>query len=136
MFRIQTILFPTDFSDSSEHAFTLACTLAREHRARLIVVHVVPPFIATEGYVPPPSPTHSEEVWAEFRQLQDADPRVRELRVESKIAEGDPAREILRLARDTRADLIVMGTHGRTGLRRLLVGSVAEQVLRGARALC
>jgi nucleotide-binding universal stress UspA family protein len=62
-------------------------------------------------------------------------PSDRETRVQHLLAEGDPATAILRAARDNHCDLIVMGTHGRTGLRRLLMGSVAEQVVRKAPCL-
>jgi nucleotide-binding universal stress UspA family protein len=61
--------------------------------------------------------------------VQPSDPAVK---IEHRLAEGDPAREILRVARETGCDLIVMGTHGWTGLGRLLMGSVAEQVVRKA----
>jgi nucleotide-binding universal stress UspA family protein len=132
MFRIQTILHPTDFSEPSRYAFETACALARDYHARLVLMHVVPPYIAAEVYIPPPPEDYREKVWEEFRELQARDPKVRELRVETLIREGDPAAEILRLARETNPDLIVMGTHGRTGLRRVLMGSVAEKVLRRA----
>jgi nucleotide-binding universal stress UspA family protein len=134
MFRIKSILHPTDFSQPSEYAFQTACALARDHGAKLVLLYVVPPFIATEAYVPPPSEEYREKVWEEFRQIQATVPAVREVRVETQITEGDPAHEIVRVAEEVGADLIVMATHGRTGLRRLLMGSVAEHVLR--RAAC
>jgi nucleotide-binding universal stress UspA family protein len=66
-----------------------------------------------------------------LEQIRPADPR---LEVRHRLAEGDPAEEILRAAEEEGADLIVMGTHGRGGLSRLLMGSVAEAVMR--KALC
>jgi nucleotide-binding universal stress UspA family protein len=133
MLPISTIIHPTDFSDRSEYAFRLACSLARDHGARLIVLHVVPTPQGV-GYnelpiVPPLSPDYRQELEEKLHKFKTVDPK---LRVECRLEEGFAADEILRIARDTKADLIVMGTHGRTGLARLLMGSVAEQVARKA----
>jgi nucleotide-binding universal stress UspA family protein len=134
MLPIRTILYPTDFSARSEYAFPLACSLARDHDARLLVMHVVPPPQAV-GYdempLPPPlSPEYNEQMAANLRRLQPPDPA---LRVEYRLEEGFAATEILRLAEEAKADLVVMGMHGRTGLSRLVLGSVAEHVVRKAR---
>jgi nucleotide-binding universal stress UspA family protein len=133
MLAIRTILHPTDFSERSEYAFRLACSLARDHGARLLVLHVVPPPQSVGyGEMPvtfPLSPDYREELEDKLRQFKSADPK---LRVECRLEEGFAANEILRTAQETEADLIVMGTHGRTGLGRLLMGSVAEQVVRKA----
>jgi len=75
-----------------------------------------------------PSVDYLGEAEAELEQLQLPD----DIRAERRFARGDPAEQILRVANEIHADLIVMGTHGRTGLERLLMGSVAEQVLRQA----
>jgi nucleotide-binding universal stress UspA family protein len=121
MLPIRTILHPTDFSDRSGYALHLACALARDHGARVDILHVTPrPFLAYGEGVIPPDP---EFVSQEARQRLDT---------RRRIEEGDEAEVILRVARETPADLIVMGTHGRTGLGRLLMGSVAEQVVRRA----
>jgi nucleotide-binding universal stress UspA family protein len=133
MLSIQTILHPTDFSARSEYAFRLACALARDHGARLIVLHVVPP-PQSVGYdempiTSPLSPDYKKELEDKLRRFMAVDPN---LRVAGRLEEGFPADEILRTAQETKADLIVMGTHGRTGLGRLLMGSVAEQVMRKA----
>lgn len=131
MFQMQTILHPTDFSKTSEYAFRLACSLARDHGARILLLHVMPPTTAYGELVPPPPPPNYKEVLADaFRHLQEMEPTTHKLRIDTQIVEGDPAVEILKTAKDIHCDLIVMGTHGRTGLRRLLMGSVAEQVLR------
>jgi nucleotide-binding universal stress UspA family protein len=134
MLKIQTILHPTDFSPRSEHAFQLACSLARNHGARLLVLHVIDQPIATYGGVmtapPPPPPVEERKAAQEqLRRMCASEPK---LLIEHRLQEGDPARWILQIATDCKCDLIVMGTHGRTGLRRLLMGSVAEQVLRNA----
>ena len=131
MLAIHTIVHPTDFSEQSEHAFRLACSLARDYGARLIIVHVAEaPIIAYGEGVVPPNP---EELRAAAReQLEQFQAPYANVRVERRLEEGDAAGEILRVAEEVHADLIVMGTHGRTGLERLLMGSVAEKVVRGA----
>jgi nucleotide-binding universal stress UspA family protein len=131
MLNIKTILHPTDFSRPSEIAFRLACSLARDYGARLVVVHVhVPPMSMAEAITHLEPENYKEELWKKFHRLEASEPRIRDLRVDAKFVEGDPADEILRLAREIKPELIVMGTHGRTGLARLLMGSVAEEVVR------
>jgi nucleotide-binding universal stress UspA family protein len=131
MLAIRTILHPTDFSDSSGYAFRLACSLARDYRARLVLVHVTPTVVVSGELVaiPPRSPDVWRRLQEQLANLRSPDPTVS---VEHYLKEGDPATEILRLAQETKADVIVLGTHGRTGFGRLLAGSVAEQVVRRA----
>lgn len=132
MLPIRIILHPTDFSPSADYAFRLACALARDYGARLFVLHVGmhPVITLIEGVVPPESEWYQEDMSARLHNLQSEDPRTQ---VEPRLMiGGDPAAEILRVAQETKADLIVMGTHGRTGLGRLLMGSVAEQIVRRA----
>jgi nucleotide-binding universal stress UspA family protein len=130
MLPIQTILHPTDFSEPSGSAFKLARSLARYYRARLILLHVrVSPNAVGHAELVPELLVHEEELKVQLRFL--AEP-VGEVRIDCRVEEGDPANEILRVAEETQANLIVMGTHGRTGLDRLLTGSVAEQILRQA----
>jgi nucleotide-binding universal stress UspA family protein len=132
MFPVKTILHPTDFSAPSISAFEMAGALARDYSARLILFHVQPVAASPELEPLQPRNDYKEKLWEEFRKLQESDPRIRELRVETVLREGHPAVEILRMANEIGCDLIVMGTHGRTGLGRLLMGSVAEQVVRQA----
>jgi nucleotide-binding universal stress UspA family protein len=131
MLPIRTILHPTDFSERSGYAFRLACALARDCGARLLVLHVMPPPLMAYGGGPfPAEPERYEEHLREkLHQLRPAGP---EVAVEHLMAQGEAAEEILRIASDMSCDLIVMGTHGRTGMGRLLMGSVAEWVLRAA----
>jgi nucleotide-binding universal stress UspA family protein len=131
MLAIHTILHPTDFSDRSEFAFRLGCALARDYGARLVLLHVAhPPVVVyAEGVVPPVPDDYMERLEEDLHRLQAPGPSVH---VEHQLLEGDPVAEILAVAEKTSADLIVMGTHGRTGLGRLLMGSVAEQVVRKA----
>jgi nucleotide-binding universal stress UspA family protein len=130
MLSIRAILHPTDFSDSSKQAFQLACSLARDHGARLIVVHVLPePRVPLGGIMTPPPAEDYPEV---KKQLEEIRAPGRRIRIDRRLAVGDPVAEICRLARNTKSRLIVMGTHGRKGLNRFLMGSVAEQVVRKA----
>jgi len=132
MLPIQTILHPTDFSEHSGYAFRVACSLARDCGSRLVVVHVMSlPLYASPELGPLiPAPTLLEEELRErLLLLRPLDPAVA---VDHCLLHGDAAAEIIRLAKDDKSDLIVMGTHGRTGLGRFLMGSVAEAVRRRA----
>lgn len=131
MLTFKTILHPTDFSERSALALRLAGSLARDHGARLIVLHVVvpPPAIPVEGVALPPPALDLKLLQAQLQQVRLDDAQ---LPVEHRLVEGDAAAEILRLAEETKCDLIVMGTHGRTWLSRMLMGSVAEEVVRKA----
>jgi nucleotide-binding universal stress UspA family protein len=128
---IRTILHPTDFSERSASALTLACALARDYGARLVLVHVAARQVTVYGEVAliPESKDYLEPL---TRQLDLLPVPGANLRVERRFEEGDAPTEILRVAQETGTDLIVMGTHGRTGLERLVMGSVAEQVVRQA----
>jgi nucleotide-binding universal stress UspA family protein len=130
MLPIQTILHPTDFSERSRLALKLACSLARDYGARLIIVHVVEqPMPAAEGVMMVPLVIDTEPVRKRLEQLRSEHAAVP---VEHRLLEGNPATEILGVVRDAKCDLVVMGTHGRSGVGRLLMGSVAEQVVRRA----
>jgi len=137
MLTFKYILCPTDFSKPSSEGLKYAIELAAQFRAELILLHVVP-------VVPPlpPDPNFVFEVPEYERALhEDAERKLRELaeewvpkevRVRTLIGHGDAGGEIVRIAEDERADLIVIATHGLTGWRRLVFGSVAERVVRTA----
>lgn len=131
MLPIHTILHPTDFSGYSQTAFQFACSLARDHGARLIAVHVLVPPIATfvEGGMLPEPEVDRKELMRSLMRLQSEAPDVA---MEFRLLDGAPDTEILAAAKQAACDLIVMGTHGRTGLGRMLMGSVAEQIVRKA----
>jgi nucleotide-binding universal stress UspA family protein len=133
MLPIQTILCPVDFSDCSRLGFQLAGLLAQQQRARLIILHVketLGPIVAYgEAMAYFEAPDDEEKLRELLEQFQPSDS---EASVEHRLEEGDIVRQILWVADETRADLIVMGSHGRTGLQRLVLGSVAEQVIRKA----
>jgi universal stress protein A len=125
------ILFPTDFSHASDAALDWASSLARERGAALLIVHVEEPPAAYGGgemYYGMPDPA-SEDLAKMLSQVLPTDPQVSH---EHRLLTGDPATAIARLAEQENVELIVMGTHGRTGLLRLLMGSVAEAVVRRA----
>lgn len=124
-----TIIHPTDFSESSARAFELACALARDQGARLVVLHVLPPATFHGEVVARRQPEFEDDMWQKLRQVQDPDGQ---FMTEHRLLSGDPVGEIVRAAEQSGANLIVMGTHGRTGIGRVLMGSVAEHVLRTA----
>jgi nucleotide-binding universal stress UspA family protein/quercetin dioxygenase-like cupin family protein len=131
---IHTILQPTDFSENARYAFETACDMARENKATLILLHVMSPSISPLLSEPPPDPRLSAETQRSHARFPWPEPSDPEIHVEHRLAEGSPAEEILRLAALVPCSLIVMGTHGKSGLGRFLTGSVAEEVLR--RAVC
>lgn len=132
MFTVRTILHPTDLWESSERAFEVATEMARAHQAKLILLHVYQePVILTSGAeAVPPIDVNAlrDEARQKLKQLTPASVPL----VERLFTEGEPVAEILRIAKDTGCDLIVMGTHGRGGLERLLLGSVADHLVRHA----
>jgi nucleotide-binding universal stress UspA family protein len=129
MLPIRRVLAPIDWSEPSNRAFQLAASLALAHDAELVVLYVVP--VPTVMYGPPPE-SYLEHMREELSRVKPTNPNTR---VQHLMVEGDPATEILRTANEENCDLIAMGTHGRTGLRSLLMGSVAEEVVRKARCL-
>jgi nucleotide-binding universal stress UspA family protein len=127
MLAIRTILHPTDFSEQSASAFHLAWSLARDHGARLVVLHVYPPPVAHGELVARRQPNgFHEQLWEQMHRLQAPEG----VGVDYRLEEGDAADQIVLTARRLDCDLVVMGTHGRSGVSRLLMGSAAEQVLR------
>jgi nucleotide-binding universal stress UspA family protein len=131
MLTIRTILYPTDFSPLAHHAFDVACALAHDYKARLVVLHVHQPPVPV-GELVTMEPVGYRE--ALLRSLHEFKPPA-STPVEYQLEEGSVPDEILRVASLTNCDLIVIGTHGRSGLGRVLMGSVAESVLRGAQCL-
>lgn len=128
MSHFHIILHPNDLSDTSRSAFDLACALARDYGARLIVMHVYPPPVNyADAYDRDRDDTLTNDLLAEVRKQTPHDPN---LRVEYRLVEGSPAEVILEESHG--CDLVVMGTHGRGGITRALMGSVAEHVQREA----
>ena len=119
--RVNAILFPTDFSPASEAAGRVACAVAEQAGARLHVLHVVPPVT---------DPSMGAERLARVATSLGGG-----LPVETALLTGRAGRGIVDYARDKRIDLIVLGTHGRTGVSHAILGSVAETVVRLAPCL-
>jgi nucleotide-binding universal stress UspA family protein len=129
--NISKILFPTDFSHASDAGLDFATQLAKQLGATLLIVHVEEAPLAYGGgemYYGLPEP----DTDALKEMLSRVKPRDPAVRFEQRLVPGVPATAICDLAAEAKAGLIVMGTHGRTGLSRLLMGSVAEQVMRQA----
>jgi nucleotide-binding universal stress UspA family protein len=135
---MRVILHATDFSRASTAAFAHAIELARSNKAELLLTHVVPPVMRMvgEGYM-------SDEVYGEIERKNLAFGKKRlaalvaraskaGVRAKALLLEGVAAQGIGRAARSHRADLVVIGTHGRTGLAKLFLGSVAAHVLASA----
>jgi nucleotide-binding universal stress UspA family protein len=135
---MRRILFASDFSKASGKAFTTAMTMAKANQATLTILHVIVPFvpIVAEQYI---NTVTWEQIdrqarrWSQ-RQLVKLVDRAKKagIRAVGLLLEGDPAQQIVRAARSKRADLLVVGTHGRTGLSKLFVGSVAARVVATA----
>lgn len=139
MRTFRRIVHPTDFSPASRPAFRKAVALAKSERAQLFVVHVLPTLPVTPGaYIAP-------RIWDDLEQGQRvaAERRLRSLVTRAKAAGarasgalidlGVVHEQIVRYARKKRADLIVMSTHSRSGLTRVLLGSEASRVVAAAR---
>ena len=132
--EIDRILCPVDFSEFSLPAVERAVRLARWFEARVAVVHVVPCVVAA-GLPDFPVPFELSEEQREqvTRKLEDlVAPFLGQVQIETKLLEGEAWRVIRDEADDWAADLVVMGTHGRSGFEHLLLGSVTEKVLRRA----
>lgn len=137
MKSIRTILFPTDFSDPCGHAWKHALLHAGKHKARVVIVHVIHRMPETHQFLmmamAPAQTTDSLADWARRKivRLKKEAERIG-LRCDTMIREGNPFVQIIRCAREVRSDMIIMGSHGRTGLAQALIGSVAERVVRKA----
>jgi nucleotide-binding universal stress UspA family protein len=137
--QIRIILLPTDFSECGNYALTYAASLARKFGASIICLHVVEPIVPTIGYsdmnAPLPIADITDQLESsakrELLKIGECEEFVG-LKVEELIAHGEAAPEIVRVAKDRNVDLIVVSSHGRTGLGRILFGSTAEAVVRHA----
>ncbi|HXU73300.1 MAG TPA: universal stress protein [Polyangia bacterium] len=139
---ISRILVPVDFSEGAKPALALAATMARVFGASIELLHVwqPPPLIPLTMVIVPaqPEPVDMAELARSTAgaQMKELVTRLHEQGVEqvrSRVSIGSPAHEIVDLAELGHFDMIVMGTHGRTGFARAMLGSVAEKVVRRAR---
>ena len=133
--QLKQILIPIDFSDYSDQALRWGVSLAQKYGAKLLLLHVIPEVLeevsARESAGEQLVIDLTAEVEAQLHEI--ARQGLKEgVAVDVRVADGEPADAILRMARQEKVDLIVMGTHGRTGLSHLLLGSTAEAVVRAA----
>ncbi len=137
MINLKRILVPTDFSDSARRALLYGQSFAKEYRAELLLLHVVENL--TVGYASDLFPVPMAEVFeeisgyakAELKKLGD-EARGKGLTVRELVIQGKPSAEIVRVAQEETADMIVLGTHGKGMLDKALFGSTAERVIRRA----
>jgi universal stress protein A len=125
----------TDFSDTAETAWELACELARVHHAELVLVHVFieMPLYSEVAVMTIQQVWEEQRAWVEQQLVERAEAATkRGLSARYLLRTGTAPDEIVQAAVDEAADLIVVGTHGRSGIERLVIGSVAERVVRHA----
>lgn len=138
MINFKLILCPVDFSATSTHALETAIELATELNAKIHLVHVYqyPAFSLPEADLATPIDLSIQEGYVERLGTQLAKLKDKytspALSISTTLAEGVPYVEIIHTAKEVNADLIIVGTHGRTGLSHMLLGSVAERVVRSA----
>ncbi len=137
--NVRSILLPTDFSECAGHALPAAASLARMWGARLICLHVIEPIVPIVGWTPIAEPLPVADISEQFADSAARElPKVAQreecvgLDVEDVITRGEAASEIVRIAKERAVDLIVISSHGRTGIDRMLFGSTAEAVVRYA----
>lgn len=138
MSEITRMLVPTDFSPASDLAFTYAIDLARRHGSELHLLHVIDESAFATAYpdgfymeLPGVRATMMEDAKAQLDQMADTCAKA-ELTATTEVAVGRPAKVIAAKAMERGTDLLVMGTHGRSGVAHLVIGSVAERVVRTA----
>ncbi len=133
--EIRRILCPVDFSAHSENALDFAIELAKKLGADIHLIHVyqLPVYALPDGAMMA-GPEFTTKVTTELQKaLTELASRKSGVKLETHLLEGIPYREVVRMTGELSADLVVMGTHGRTGIRHLLLGSVAERVVRSSK---
>ena len=135
--QIKTILFPTDFSNGARAAMDHAVSLAKDYHAKLVLLYVIQDISIAEWYIPSSISVTDLVEDMQKSAMREMDKWYGEVAamvndVEKMIVRGVPFVEIIRTAKEKNADLIVIGTHGRTGIDHMLFGSTAEKVVRKA----
>ncbi|MBY0457277.1 MAG: universal stress protein [Gemmataceae bacterium] len=138
MITVRRILVPTDFTDCATKAVRYAAELADKFQAELILLHVVPDTVLAlpDAVMPTPAPLADLDALREAGKSGLANLigalKLERLNPRPEVRLGSPEQEIVAAAHDLKADLVCVSTHGRDGLSRVLLGSVAEQVVRHA----
>ncbi len=134
--EIKKILFPTDFSEGAQSALPYAINLAKQYGARLYIVHVIYDIAKATGLHVPH--INLDTVYEEIESFAKKElekcglEETRDMDVVRAVLKGTPHKEIVRYAEANKIDLIVIGTHGKKGLERVIFGSTAEQVVKKA----
>lgn len=134
VFKLKRILVPVDFSDCSRKALAYAIPFARQFGATVTLVFVIQPYMPISDMVP----LDVEAIETRMRETGEKELAALkasiepDVKAETAVRIGNPHLEIVRAARDLPADLIILSTHGRTGLSHVLMGSTAERVVRHA----
>lgn len=133
--RIRTILFPTDFSQGARAAMDYALSLAQDYEAKLILLYVIQDISIAEWYIP--SSISAADLIEDMQKSAEremdkwsAEAETKVPAVERMVRRGVPFVEIIGTAKEKQADMVVIGTHGRTGIDHMLFGSTAEKVVR------
>jgi universal stress protein A len=133
--ELRKILMPFDFSDHARHALRWGVSLAKQYGAQMVLLHVIPEVLeevsARESAGEQLVIDLTADIKVHLQELADQEAREGGI-VQVKVVDGEPAEEILRVAHQEAVDLIVIGTHGRSGLPHLVLGSTAEAVVRAA----
>jgi len=137
MIKLQKILVPTDFSDYSRLSLQYGLSFCKEYEAQMILLHVI-----EDPFYPSTGASFGFDMDDFFRKMEkEAQDRLSEMvppelekvtRIERVVTRGTPFLEIIRISREQEVDMIVLATHGRTGLAHVLMGSVTEKVVRKA----
>lgn len=134
VFQLKRILVPVDFSDCSAKALQYALPFARQFGATLLVTHVIQPYIP----IPEMTGVDVELIEAQMREAAERELKVVRQALPTDVASeqvlriGHPQTEIVKAAKELNADLIIVSTHGRSGLAHVFLGSTAERVIRHA----
>jgi universal stress protein A len=135
--KLDLILVPTDFSGLSCETFSWAALLAKEFDAKILIVHVISERAAVEMTAQPGNPWENVLEWEDHAMIENFQSCLsfeikQGVETQTLVEVGQAAERLIEAAKENKADLIVMATHGRTGLSHALIGSVAEKVVRKA----
>ena len=133
MFKAEKILYPTDFSDCARSVLGYVTSFAAAHKSKLYLLYVYEyqnmPKVDEAPVPDQPDPAKIEEIKSGLTKMVEG---VKDIEVELVVAQGHAFNEIIRVSKEINADMIIMATHGRTGFQNILIGSVAEKVVRHA----